>query len=335
MISPVTSQTDETIIAANALLSFAQGAFSQNLGRGAQTNAAHILTDVLNLNGVETDATCLAPDTNPLRGVEQPLEGATEPRSAGVQTVNSLLWSLLVDDLLAILIAWEVEVQAYADDLVILVRGTSEELVSSTLQEVLDGVMSWCELEQMSTNIMEHNRMLEGIESHSVLGMVSDGLPVRINLDLPYNVLLPGRDEWERNKTDLLRADSCWYTDGSKTPEGVGAGVYSRRPRVEIADSLGQYATVFQAEIHAIELCGRELNWPKTSHAQNRPSGTECRLCMEDDETAEHVLCTCSAADRTRFSILGKVQLMPEDLDKYSPGKIIDFLRRLELLGEV
>ncbi|KAJ8912450.1 hypothetical protein NQ315_002816 [Exocentrus adspersus] len=49
---------------------------------------------------------------------------------------------------------------------------------------------------------MEHNRMLEGIESHSVLGMVSDGLPVRINLDLPYNILLPGRDEWERGAVD-------------------------------------------------------------------------------------------------------------------------------------
>ncbi|KAJ8910602.1 hypothetical protein NQ315_003972 [Exocentrus adspersus] len=333
---------------------------------------------------------------------------------------------------------------------------------------------------------MEHNRMLEGIESHSVLGMVSDGLPVRINLDLPYNILLPGRDEWERNKTDLLRADSCWYTDGSKTPEGAGAGVYSRRPRVEIADSLGQYATVFQAEIHAIELCGRELEkwgpnrrsikifsdsqaalkalgsyrctskvvwncqqtlsrvgrtnrltlvwipghvglkgneaadslarrgatlefigpepvlglsystarsvirtWAEgdtleywrglpglthskrfipsssktrskkllelsrinlralvglyTGHCRLRhhmhriglAEDAECRLCMEDDETAEHVLCTCPAADRTRFSILGKVQLMPEDLDKYSPGKIIDFLKKLELLGEV
>ncbi|KAJ8914534.1 hypothetical protein NQ315_002807 [Exocentrus adspersus] len=83
MTSPVTSQSEETIIAASALLSFAQGAFSHNLGRGAQTNAAHNLTDVLSLNGVETDATCLAPDTNPFRGVTQPLEGATEPRSAG------------------------------------------------------------------------------------------------------------------------------------------------------------------------------------------------------------------------------------------------------------
>ncbi|KAJ8917627.1 hypothetical protein NQ315_000110 [Exocentrus adspersus] len=84
---------------------------------------------------------------------------------------------------------------------------------------------------------MEHNRMLEGIENHSVLGMISDRLPASINLDLPYNILLPGRDEWERNRIELLRADSCWYTNGSKTPEGAGAG----------------------AEIHANEPCGREL----------------------------------------------------------------------------
>ncbi|KAJ8915291.1 hypothetical protein NQ315_014799 [Exocentrus adspersus] len=56
---------------------------------------------------------------------------------------------------------------------------------------------------------MEHNRMLEGIESHSVLGMVSDGLPVRINLDLPYNILLPGRDEWERTALKALGSYRC------------------------------------------------------------------------------------------------------------------------------
>ncbi|KAJ8918179.1 hypothetical protein NQ315_014045 [Exocentrus adspersus] len=243
-------------------------------------------------------------------------------------------------------------------------------------------------------------------------------------------MLLPGRDEWKR--TNLLRADSCWYADGSKTPEGAGAGVYSIRPRVEIADSFGQYVTVFQAEMHVIELCGRELEkrgpnrrsikifcdsqaalkalgsyrcTPKAvwncqqtlsrvgrtntltlvwiprhvglkgnemadylarrgaasefigpepvlglsysiarsvirtwaeghchlrhhMHRIGLADVAECRLCMEDDEMAEHVLCTCPAADRTRFSILDKVQLLPEDLDKYSPSK-------LDLLGEV
>jgi len=37
--------------------------------------------------------------------------------------LSPLLWSLLVDELLAIIRLWEVEVQAYADDLVILLRG--------------------------------------------------------------------------------------------------------------------------------------------------------------------------------------------------------------------
>ncbi|KAJ8910368.1 hypothetical protein NQ315_002570 [Exocentrus adspersus] len=116
-----------------------------------------------------------------------------------------------------------------------------------------------CPVDKMLALRVALNAGMHWKPSHNVLGMVSDGLPTRINLYLPYNILLPGRDEWERNKTDLLRADSCWYTDGSRTPDGATAGVYSRRPRVEIADSLGQYATVFQPEIHAIELCGREL----------------------------------------------------------------------------
>ncbi|KAJ8909310.1 hypothetical protein NQ315_015162 [Exocentrus adspersus] len=86
---------------------------------------------------------------------------------------------------------------------------------------------------------MEHSGLLEGIECHSVLGMVSDGLPRRINLNLPYNILLPWRDEWEQNRTDVLRADNCWYTDSSKTPEGVAAGVYT------VADQ-GTTPTYFQ-----------------------------------------------------------------------------------------
>ncbi|KAJ8913420.1 hypothetical protein NQ315_017163 [Exocentrus adspersus] len=185
------------------------------------------------------------------------------------------------------------------------------------------------------TNIMEHNRMLEGIESHSVLGMVSDGLPVRINLDLPYNILLPGRDEWERNRTDLLRADSCWYTDGSKTPEGTWLlSLYlncqktlSRVGRTngltlvwipghvglkgnEVADSLARRGA-------ALEFIGPEPVFGLSY------------------STARSVIRAWAEGDTLQYWRAPKVQLMPEDLDKDSPGKIIDFLRRLELLGEV
>ncbi|KAJ8910414.1 hypothetical protein NQ315_002866 [Exocentrus adspersus] len=40
---------------------------------------------------VDTDATCLAPDSIPFRGSEQPHVGAAEPRSAGVYLVEKIL----------------------------------------------------------------------------------------------------------------------------------------------------------------------------------------------------------------------------------------------------
>jgi ribonuclease HI len=56
-----------------------------------------------------------------------------------------------------------------------------------------------------------------------------------------------------------IKADLIWYTDGSKTDQGVGAGIYGDKPRTKINLGLGQYPTVFQAEIVAIEQCAREI----------------------------------------------------------------------------
>ncbi|KAG5890586.1 hypothetical protein JTB14_012670 [Gonioctena quinquepunctata] len=47
-----------------------------------------------------------------------------------------------------------------------------------------------------------------------------------------------------------------------------------------------------------------------------------CRLCLEDDETAEHILCACSDADRIRFSTFGRTKLLPSDLEDHPPGKL-------------
>ena len=66
--------------------------------------------------------------------------------------LSPLLWSLLVDDLLAILSVWDIDLQAYADDLVIIVKGNSEEMISIILQEVLNATSQWCAREKMSIN---------------------------------------------------------------------------------------------------------------------------------------------------------------------------------------
>ncbi|KAG5879038.1 hypothetical protein JTB14_003556 [Gonioctena quinquepunctata] len=36
-----------------------------------------------------------------------------------------------------------------------------------------------------------------------------------------------------------------------------------------------------------------------------------CRLCLEYDETAEHILCACPAVDSIRFSTFGRASLLP------------------------
>ncbi|KAJ8981791.1 hypothetical protein NQ317_006871 [Molorchus minor] len=107
----------------------------------------------------------------------------------------------------------------------------------------------------LQATTMEQNRLIDDIKSHSILSMPSDVMPSRTSSNLYYKVLFPKRDEWERNKDALQKADSCWFTDGSKTPEGTGAGVHSCNPRTRISVSLGTNATVFQAEVYAIELC--------------------------------------------------------------------------------
>lgn len=53
-----------------------------------------------------------------------------------------------------------------------------------------------------------------------------------------------------------------WYTDGSKTLMGSGAGVYGERPRVEQYFSLGKHSSVFQAEVFALVTC-IEMNLKK------------------------------------------------------------------------
>ena len=43
-----------------------------------------------------------------------------------------------------------------------------------------------------------------------------------------------------------------WYTDGSRTAEGTGAGVYGQSASRRLSIPLRKHATVFQAEVYAM-----------------------------------------------------------------------------------
>jgi hypothetical protein len=49
-----------------------------------------------------------------------------------------------------------------------------------------------------------------------------------------------------------------WCTGGTKTNKGTGAVVYCYGTGWKLSFSLGQYTTVFQAEVYAIKACAVE-----------------------------------------------------------------------------
>jgi hypothetical protein len=76
--------------------------------------------------------------------------------------------------------------------------------------------------------------------------------------DKPFTIRLPERSEWNKGFEPDRKGGLIWFTDGSKTNTGIGAGVYCYGTRQKLSFSLGQYTTVFQAEVYAIKSCADE-----------------------------------------------------------------------------
>jgi ribonuclease HI len=68
----------------------------------------------------------------------------------------------------------------------------------------------------------------------------------------------PDRSEWKQGFQPDKKGGLIWYTDGSKTNNDTGGGVYCHGTRQKLSFSFGQYTTVFQAEVYAITVCAVE-----------------------------------------------------------------------------
>lgn len=60
--------------------------------------------------------------------------------------------------------------------------------------------------------------------SNEILGMRSDIAIPKTYTEWPYRVILPSRIDWENSGPSLLEGP-CWFTDGSVTKQGAGAGI--------------------------------------------------------------------------------------------------------------
>ena len=105
---------------------------------------------------------------------------------------------------------------------------------------------------------LEDNKLNIKSEKEPILQIkISDHMKTQLNLQPKFLVDIPNRERWKRKDLMFKGYDSIWYTDGSKTSTGVGLGVYGYNTKLYI--SLGQYMTIFQAEMLAIISCVEKL----------------------------------------------------------------------------
>ena len=69
--------------------------------------------------------------------------------------------------------------------------------------------------------------------------------------DRTFTAKIPEISEWTDNRLPPLM-DNIYYTDGSLIRDSAGAGIYCSSNETNVAVSLGEYASIFLAEIYAI-----------------------------------------------------------------------------------
>jgi hypothetical protein len=94
--------------------------------------------------------------------------------------------------------------------------------------------------------------MTQDMEKEPILQMGSDKMILRHVYDKPFTIRFPDKSEWKKWFQPDKKGGLIWYTDGSKTEKGIGAGVYCHGTSRKLSVSLGKYTTVFQREVYTI-----------------------------------------------------------------------------------
>lgn len=101
-----------------------------------------------------------------------------------------------------------------------------------------------------------HLRIYEKFKDLADSKAFTDQTPAIFEFDMPFDIVFPEREEWHENKIPVEKNTKLFFTDGSKVVNNTGAGIYG--PGVRRWIPMGTMATVFQAEVHAIERCAQE-----------------------------------------------------------------------------
>ena len=120
--------------------------------------------------------------------------------------------------------------------------------------------------DQIQINKLCDHTLLKGYEDQINVLAPTDHLTTLYNFDFPFKIIINERLEWTNNEVKFPNDAILFYTDGSKTLNGTGSGIFSQQDNTKQYASLGKYATITQAEIHAIELCALNILKKELKH---------------------------------------------------------------------
>ncbi|VEN48752.1 unnamed protein product [Callosobruchus maculatus] len=108
----------------------------------------------------------------------------------------------------------------------------------------------------LSSKVADHNQIAEYV-GHTIMDARKDHITPKYIFNKKFETIIRDRELCEVNN---LHREIVWYTDGSKTEQGTGAGIFGRGTRQSIP--LGKYGSVFQSEATL-----RALEAPKVTSA--------------------------------------------------------------------
>jgi len=77
------------------------------------------------------------------------------------------------------------------------------------------------------------------------------------------------------------------------------------------------------------------LNLRKHLHRIGKVNDDICRLCNEEEETAEHLLCNCMALEATRYLHFSTGRMNPAEFNTVPLDRIVSFIDSSQFLKEL